>query len=378
VSWSRSAEKFVDFAAGAYSLTGLVMLPTEGATLLDSPGGAPLKLIIQIPCFNEAETLPYALADLPRAVEGFDSVEWLVIDDGSEDETARVARELGVDHVIRLPSNQGLARAFVTGIEACLSLGADVIVNTDGDNQYSAADIPALVAPVLQGADMVVGARPIDDIPHFSWLKRRLQRFGSAMVRTISGTEVRDAPSGFRAMSRGAAMRLHVFNDYTYTLETVIQAGHCGMKVVSVPVSVNPQLRSSRLIRNLPAYIRRQAVTMIRIFTTYRPFRFFVVPGAISFLAGFLIGVRFLAYFYAGNGAGHVQSLILAALLMGIGVALAVVGLVADLISVNRKLLEDVNWRLKRMEYDRDQGANSLIASREAWSKASDSGRSEP
>ena len=326
-----------------------VTVPTSGQVVQVGK-----KLIIQIPCFNEAETLPRTLADLPRTVAGFETVEWLVIDDGSRDGTATVAEESGVDHVIRLPINQGLARAFMAGLEACLARGADVIVNTDGDNQYSAKDIPGLVQPILDGrADLVIGARPIDEIAHFSWIKKRLQRWGSAAVRMISGTEVEDAPSGFRAMSREAAMRLHVFNEYTYTLETVIQAGHRGMAVLSVPVRVNPQLRRSRLIRNVPAYIRRQALTMIRIFTTYRPFRFFVTPGLISFAVGFLIGLRFLYFFFTGQGAGNVQSLILAALLIGIGIFLAIVGLVADLISVNRKLLEDIDWRLKRIEASR-------------------------
>lgn len=312
------------------------------------------KLVIQVPCFNEADTLPLTLSELPRRVDGFGTVEWLVIDDGSTDGTAEVAKRAGADYVIRLSSNQGLARAFSTGIEEAVARGADVIVNTDADNQYSSKDIPRLVEPILAGtADLVIGTRPISDIQHFSSIKKALQRFGSAAVRRISGTDVEDAPSGFRAMSREAAMRLHVFNEYTYTLETIIQAGHQGMAVRSIPVGVNPNLRSSRLIRNIPAYLRSQTLTMVRIFATYRPFRFFSVPGLISFIIGFALGVRFLVFFLQGQGTGHVQSLILAALLMGIGVFLMIVGLVADLISVNRKLLEEVDWRLKRIEYDR-------------------------
>ena len=308
-------------------------------------------LIIQVPCFNEEATLPGTLAVLPRSVPGFSAVEYLVIDDGSTDRTLEIAREWGAHHVVHIPHNRGLARAFMTGIERSLELGADVIVNTDGDNQYSAEDIPLLTQPILAGeADLVIGSRPISEIQDFSPIKKALQRLGSSVVRAISGAPVDDAPSGFRAMSRSAAMRLHVFSEYTYTLETVIQAGHQGMAVRSVPVSVNPQERPSRLVKSIPGYIRRQTITMVRILATYRPFQFFSVPGTLSLIAGFLLGLRFLIYFLGGNGTGHVQSVILAAFLMGIGVFLIIVGLVADLISVNRKLLEDIDWRLKRIE----------------------------
>ena len=326
--------------------------PTDGPMaprpISDRPG--PL-LIIQVPCFNEEATLPGTLSVLPRSVPGFSTVEYLVIDDGSTDRTLEVAQQWGAHHVVRIPHNRGLARAFMTGLERSLELGADVIVNTDGDNQYSAEDIPALTQPILAGeADLVIGSRPISEIQDFSPIKKALQRLGSSVVRAISGAPVDDAPSGFRAMSRSAAMRLHVFSEYTYTLETVIQAGHQGMAVRSVPVSVNPQERPSRLVKSIPGYIRRQTITMVRILATYRPFQFFSLPGTLSFIAGFLIGLRFLIYFVGGNGTGHVQSLILAAFLMGIGVFLIIVGLVADLISVNRKLLEDIDWRLKRIE----------------------------
>jgi len=309
------------------------------------------KLIIQIPCYNEGETLSLALAALPRDVPGVDHVEWLVIDDGSADDTLAVARQAGVDHVVRLPRHQGLARAFVAGLEASLRAGADIIVNTDADNQYCADDIPKLIEPILRGeAEIVVGARPIDHIKHFSPLKRLLQRVGSRATRLISQTDVQDAPSGFRAFSREAAMRMHVFNEYTYTIETIIQAGQKGMAIVSVPIRINEDLRPSRLMKSLPSYLSRQILTMVRIFVTYKPFRFFASAGVLVFIVGLLISVRFLYFYFTGNGAGHIQSLILSALLMGTGFFLAVVGLVVDLISVNRQLLEILDWRMQKIE----------------------------
>ena len=309
------------------------------------------KLIIQIPCYNEADSLPVTLAALPRTVRGVERVEWLVIDDGSTDGTSTIARAHGTDHVVRLPRHQGLAVAFVAGLEASVREGADIIVNTDADNQYCAEDIPKLIEPILMGeAEIVVGARPIGSTPHFSFLKKRLQRLGSWAVRKVSKTDIRDAPSGFRAMSRDAAMQLHVFNEYSYTLETIIQAGRKGMAIISVPVRTNDPLRPSRLVSSLPAYLRRQVLTMLRIFMTYKPFYFFAAPGAVALLAGLLIGLRFLFFYLGGDGAGHVQSVILSALLMGSGFFLVVVGLLADLASVNRKLLEGLDWRLKRIE----------------------------
>ena len=311
-----------------------------------------MKLIIQIPCYNEAITLGITLRDLPRAVPGFDRVEWLVVDDGSTDDTARVARDGGVDHVVRLPTNRGLARAFMAGLEACLHAGADVIVNTDADNQYHAADIPALVAPVLAGtAEMVVGARPIEQIAHFSPLKKLLQRLGSRVVQLASNTRVPDAPSGFRAFSRSAALQLNVFSSYTYTLETIIQAGQKGMTVASVPVRVNVDLRPSRLVRSIPQYLFRSTLTIGRIFLIYRPLRFFLSVSALLFVPGFLIGMRFLfELFVRGRGQGHIQSLILTAILLLASVLFFVLGLLAELISVNRRLLEDQRTRLARME----------------------------
>ncbi len=313
------------------------------------------KLIIQIPCLNEADTLPVTLADLPRQVEGFDSVEWLVIDDGSIDNTARVARENGVDHVVSHTRNQGLARAFMTGMDACLNLGADVIVNTDADNQYNAADIPALVRPILaKEAEIVVGARPIKDISHFSPMKKVLQKLGSWVVRKVSSTDIPDAPSGFRAFSREAAMRLNVFNEYTYTLETIIQAGQKNMAITSVPVRVNKDLRPSRLLRSIPSYIQRSIMTIVRIFVVYKPFRFFFIIGAILLALGTLIGLRFLWYYLTGDGAGHIQSLILAAVLLISGFQTILVAFLADVLAANRKMLEEVKYQIKKADCEKD------------------------
>ena len=310
------------------------------------------KLIIQIPCFNEADTLAITLADLPREVPGIDTVEWLIVDDGSSDDTAAVARTNGVDHVVSMGHNSGLARAFAAGLEECLRLGADIIVNTDADNQYRAADIPALLAPILSGeADMVIGTRPIMDIEHFSWSKKALQRLGSWAVRVASGTDIGDAPSGFRAIDRRAAMRLNVFSEYTYTVETIIQAGNRGMKVVGVPIRVNEDLRPSRLVKSVGSYVRRSLLTIFRIFMAYRPTRTFMVPGLVMLGLGTLVGIRFLWLFTVGQGMGHIQSLILAAILLMLGFMLAMFGLIAELLSVNRKLLEDIQWRTRRLEY---------------------------
>ena len=310
-----------------------------------------MKLIIQIPCYNEEKALPSALLDLPRSMEGIDSLDWLIVDDGSEDKTVEVAKENGVHHVLRLPRNSGLAKAFSAGLEECLRLGADVIVNTDADNQYNAEDIPELVAPILEGkADMVVGERPISSIEHFSPIKKLLQKWGSAVVRSISRTDVRDAPSGFRAYSRDAAMRLNVFSNYTYTLETIIQAGQMGMSVVSVPIRVNGETRPSRLVKSIPSYVKRSIVTMIRVFVVYRPMRFFGYLAALAFLPGIALGLRFLYYYLGGDGDGHIQSVILAALLMGSGLLLAIVAVITDLISVNRRLLQKMQWQIRKLE----------------------------
>lgn len=308
-----------------------------------------MKLIIQIPCYNEAGTLGISLAALPREVPGFDFVEWLIVDDGSSDETVKVALDSGVDHIVRHISNQGLARSFMTGLEACLRLEADVIVNTDADNQYNADDIPALTKPILRGeADMVIGARPIEAIEHFSPVKKVLQRLGSWVVRIASGTNIPDAPSGFRAISRNAAHRLMVFNDYTYTLETIIQAGQKNMAITSVPIRVNEDLRPSRLVKSIPSYIKRSIFTIVRVFIIYRPFRFFGVIGGALFGLGFLLGLRFLLIYIAGDGDGHVQSLILSALLLGMGFVTLLVAVLADLLAANRKLLEEIRYFLRQ------------------------------
>ena len=314
------------------------------------------KLIIQIPCYNEEQTLPVALSALPRSVPGIDVVEWLVIDDGCKDNTVRVALDYGADHVVRFTKNQGLAKGFMAGLDMCLKLGADVIVNTDADNQYDARDIATLVAPVINGdADMVIGARPIDDIKHFSTTKKILQKIGSKVVRIASKTKVKDTTSGFRAISRDAAMRLNVFNEYTYTLETIIQAGQKNMAVMSVPIRTNEVLRPSRLISTIPSYIRKSVATIFRIFVVYKPFRFFVIVGSIVLTLGILLGVRFLYYFFTGSGDGHIQSLILASILIGSGFQVILTACLADLVSVNRRLMEDLQYRIKKAEYSETQ-----------------------
>jgi glycosyltransferase involved in cell wall biosynthesis len=319
-----------------------------------------MKLIIQIPCFNEAETLAIALADLPKQVPGIDVVELLVIDDGSTDATVRVARENGVHHVVGFRTNQGLARAFMLGITSCLERGADIIVNTDADNQYCAADIPKLVQPILDGrADLVIGARPITEIAHFSPIKKLLQRFGSWAVRRVSHTTVADAPSGFRAISREVALSLNVFNSYTYTLETIIQAGQKGMSVVSVPIRVNGELRPSRLVRSIPNYVKRSILTMFRIFVVYQPLRSFLAVGLIPFLLGAALGARFLVFYFSGDGSGHVQSLILSAVLLLVGAQTFLLAILADLLSVNRRLLEELQRNQRARLAGRESGAGA-------------------
>jgi glycosyltransferase involved in cell wall biosynthesis len=315
-----------------------------------------MKLFIQIPCHNEESSLPVAFAALPKQLAGVTSVEILVIDDGSIDRTVTVAHELGVHHVVGFPRNQGLAKAFMLGIRSCLERGADIIVNTDADNQYDARDIPTLIQPILEGrAEIVVGARPIATVEHFSPIKKLLQRLGSSVVARVSGTRVADAPSGFRAFSREAASRLNVFSEYTYTLETIIQAGQKNMSIVSVPVRVNADLRPSRLVRSIFSYVRRSIVTILRIFIIYRPVAFFLSIGTLLFLGGVALGVRFLYLrYWADVGTGHVQSVILAAVLMIFGFQTGLLAFIADLLSVNRRLLEELLEAKRMARKDRD------------------------
>ncbi len=313
-----------------------------------------MKLIIQIPCYNEAETLAIALGALPREVEGFDTVEWLIINDGSTDDTVKVAKECGVDHIVDFKHNQGLAKGFMAGIKECLRQGADVIVNTDADNQYEAKDIPKLVKPILEHkAEYVIGARPIDKTEHFSPAKKFLQKLGSWVVRKASRTDIPDAPSGFRAMSRECAMQLNVYNNYTYTLETIIQAGQKNMAITSVPIRTNEDLRPSRLLSSIPNYIKKSVVTIVRISVVYKSFQFFMSIAAVLFGLGLLLGLRYLYFYFTGDGAGHIQSVILAGVLMGMGFQTGLIAFIADLLSVNRKLLEEL--RVEQIKRDLEQ-----------------------
>lgn len=311
------------------------------------------KLIIQIPCYNEEQTLGTTLAALPRYLPGIDTIEWLVIDDGSRDRTVEVAKANGVDHIVQFSTNQGLAKAFMAGLQASLKAGADIIVNTDADNQYCADDIPQLIKPILlHQAEIVVGARPIWKTKQFSPTKKLLQKLGSWVVRLASKTKIPDAPSGFRAFSREAALQLNVFNNYTYTLETIIQAGQKGMAITSVPIRTNRVLRPSRLVRSTPLYVVRSLFTILRIFMLYKPLRFFLLSGSVPFSLGVILGVRWLIFFWAGSERTRIPSLILAAILILIGFQLWMFGLVADLMSANRKLVEEVQLRMRRLEAD--------------------------
>ena len=325
------------------------------------------KLVIQIPCFNEATTLPATLRDLPRSMPGVDVVEYLIIDDGSRDDTAAVARANGVHHVVQFERNRGLAAAFVAGLEGSLRAGADIIVNTDADNQYQATHIEQLVQPILERrAEVVVGDRGVAEIPHFSWLKRRLQTLGSWVIGRAAGLETPDATSGFRAFSREAALRTLVLSNYSYTLETLIQAGARRAAVLFVPIGINQQTRPSRLMKSIPQYIRKSGITIVRAYAMYQPLRVFSTLGMIMIALGIIPGLRF-AYFYfvAGQRVGHIQSLILAAILIIVGFQVMLIGLVADLIASNRKMLEETLYRLRKTELETpppDAGADAAEA----------------
>ena len=317
-----------------------------------------MKLVIQIPCYNEEATLARTIEDLPRALPDIDEIETLVVDDGSTDNTVEVARAAGVDHIVRVKQNRGLANAFVTGLEAALRVDADIIVNTDADNQYCGQDVGRLIQPILdERADIVVGDRGVAALEHFSPIKRLLQRWGSWVVERAAGIPIPDATSGFRALTREAALRLTVLSDYTYTLETLIQAGARHMAVVYVPVTTNPQIRQSRLIRSIPSFLALSIVTIVRFYTMYRPLRVFTTLGGTLIAGGVVLGLRFLYLFWRRGGmTGNVQSLILAAILTIVGFQVCLIGLMADLVQLNRKMMEEALYRVRRLEMGADAG----------------------
>ena len=313
-----------------------------------------MKLIIQIPAYNEEEHLHIALAALPKKIDGIDCIERVVINDGSQDNTIEAAKKAGADYVVNLKQNQGLAKAFMAGIDECLKQGADIIVNTDADNQYCADDIEKLVKPILDGkADIVIGERPISATPHFSFIKKALQKIGSWVVRRCSTTNIPDAPSGFRAISRDAAMRLNVFSEYTYTIEMIIQAGKKGIAITSVPIRTNADLRPSKLLKSIPSYIKNSLFTMIRVRNTYKPLNFFMTTGLIPIIIGFGLIIRWIILFMGKTPGLHIPSLVLAAILVLIGFQLMIFGLMADLISSNRKILEDIQVKTRKNFYNK-------------------------
>jgi glycosyltransferase involved in cell wall biosynthesis len=320
-----------------------------------------MHLIIQIPSYNEERTLERTVGELPRRIEGVDVIEYLVVNDGSKDGTVEAAERAGVHHIVSFKRNRGLARGFAAGIDACLRLGADIIVNTDADNQYCGEDVEKLVRPILDGkADIVIGARPIEQTAHFSPLKKKFQRFGSWVVRVASNTDIPDAPSGFRAYSREAALRLNIINEYTYTLETIIQAGRNKTAIASVPIRTNPETRKSRLFKSMWTYMRRSASVIVRAFLMYKPLTFFCMLSLILFVPGFCAIVRFLWFHFLGQGGGHIQSLIIAVMLVMLGALCVVIGLQADLIAANRKILEDIQYRVRKSEVEK--GTKTSIA----------------
>lgn len=315
-----------------------------------------MKLIIQIPCYNEAETLEIALNDLPKHIDGIDEIEYLIINDGSKDKTVEVAKNWGVNHIVNFKRNKGLAHGFMAGIDACLRNGADIIVNTDADNQYVADDIEKLVRPIIEGkTDIVIGERPIDATEHFSPIKKKLQHFGSWVVRKASNSDIPDAPSGFRAFSRDAAMRLNVTNEYTYTLETIVQAGRNKIAQTSVPIRTNGELRPSRLFNSMMGYVKKSMVTILRAYMMYSPLKTFSIIALIPFVIGLAIDIRYLIFVIIGQDGGHIQSLILGSTLIMVGFMTFVIGLLADLIAKNRKLLEDIQYHVRKMDYDSNE-----------------------
>ena len=319
-----------------------------------------MKLIVQIPCFNEEASLPQTIKDIPRKIPGVDTIEILIIDDGSTDKSVETAKKCGVDHIIRNTKNKGLAQSFIAGLDACLRLGADIIVNTDGDNQYRGQDIPKLIEPIMKGeADFVIGDRQTDRIDHFSKGKKRLQKIGSFIVRILSKTEVPDVVSGFRAISRGTALQMNVVSSFSYTIETLIQAGNKDLAVTSVPIGTNPKTRDSRLFKSIPHFLMYQLSTLIRMYTMYKPLRVFFFIGCTLILAGLIPSVRFLVYYFMGDGAGHIQSLIFAAIMFIVGFQVLMIGLLADVISFNRRLIEETLVRVRRMEFDTERDSHN-------------------
>lgn len=313
-----------------------------------------MKLIVQIPCYNESGTLEIALNALPKKIDGIDQIEYLIINDGSIDDTVEVAKTWGVHYIVNFRRNKGLAKGFMAGLDACLRNGADIIVNTDADNQYNAEDIEKLVRPIIEGkTDIVIGERPIDTTAHFSPLKKKLQHFGSWVVRKASNTDIPDAPSGFRAYSREAALRLNVTNEYTYTLETIVQAGREKIAQMSVPIRTNEELRPSRLFHSMFGYVKKSMVTIIRAYVMYKPLKFFTIIGSVPFLGGLILGIRFIVFMCLGQSHGHVQSLILAATLLIMGFITYMIGIVADIIAKNRKILEDIQYHVRKIDYDK-------------------------
>ena len=310
-----------------------------------------MKLIIQIPCYNEEISLPVTLSQLPTHIDGIDEIEILISDDGSTDRTIEIAKEYGVQHIVTTTHHRGLAKTFMMGIQSALAAGADIIVNTDADNQYNAEDIEKLVKPILEKrADIVIGARPIKDMKNFSFMKKILQYIGTKVIRLISSTATDDAPSGFRAFSKEAALALNVFDNYTYTIETVIQSKTKGLHILSVPIRVNNTYRKSKLVKNIFSYIQKNSFTILRMFIIYRPFRFFALIGGTTLLAGLILLARFVMLYLLDYGTGHIQSLIISAILIITGFQTTVFGVLADLLSINRKLIEDVQIRVKKLE----------------------------